>query len=229
VDKARRLAPEYFEVHRVAASVYGKQGNIPAARQEYEAAIELEPDSAPIRVLYGIFLLEFLEDTAGALQQFQEAGKLDPGALEIQLHIARVSLALRHFDEARETINQLQARLNTEDTSEWVRRKIYDVHLQFFQRKADHLCSIKDRSGTVRCLADLKQAYQKCSPYLLDLRMEETISKAAQTATECADSIQDKATKIRINKLSKWFSSKARQSSLPNRSSKTLGSAARFQ
>lgn len=217
VDKARRLAPEYFEVHRVAAFVYEKQGNIPAARQEYEAAIELEPTSAPLHVLYGMFLLEFLDDPASALEQFQEAGKIDPGALEVQLHVARVSLALRHFDEARETINQLQARLNSETTSEWVRRKIYDVHLQYFQRKADHLCSIKDRSGAVRCLTELKKAYQECSPYLMDLRMEETISKAANTASDCANLIQDKSTKTRIHKLSKWFSARARKSVSPNR------------
>jgi Tfp pilus assembly protein PilF len=56
--------------------MYAMSGNISAAQASYEAAIELEPLSSPLRYWYGGFLMRYSNDLDGAKAQFAEALRL---------------------------------------------------------------------------------------------------------------------------------------------------------
>src|SRR5262249_25818064 len=135
IAEARRLAPEYFEVPRVEAWMRVEMRDFSGARTAYEAAIELEPQYAPLRLWHGGFLLRSVNKVEEALHQFRIGVELDPRSVDLQREIASAHLYLREFASARKVIDEL---LSRDDLPEWNRRKVYDIHLQYFERLAEH-------------------------------------------------------------------------------------------
>ena len=204
VSKARSLAPEYFEVHRVDALVKTLQNNYSAAQTSYESAIELEPQSAPLRKWYGSFLMRYMDDTEGALQQFLEAANLDPTACDTQIEMSRAFLYKKDFDEAFDILQNLVKRL---DLPAWKRRKIYDLYLQYFYRKADQLLAQRDPVGALSLLQHLKIAYQECAPELIDNTMKRKLRDAIQLSRSCAYFASDEINKNKATELAEWLTS----------------------
>jgi tetratricopeptide (TPR) repeat protein len=171
VETARHLAPEYHEVHRVTAFVKIKQGNYPAGRDAYEAAIELEPRSAPLRLAYAHFFWSCLNETDRALEQLQEGLRIEPDSIDLQLEGARIHLYSRRFDEARAILDSLLQRLGS--MTRWNHRTItYDFDLQYFTRRADDLVvSGRDYLGALELIERLLAAYGAIPESRLDDRM----------------------------------------------------------
>ncbi len=204
IQKARDLAPEYFEVYRVEALVKTAQGNYSAAHSAYEAAIEIEPLSAPLRKWYGGFLMRYLDNTDASLTQFKKAAELDPNSTEVQIEIARALLYLREFDQATQRIQEAIGKVNIRSQSA---RKVHDLYLQCFYRKADYLISEREYADAVAHLEKLREAYEACPVKLRDNRMKEKIANAVQLARLCFQfpDNDDIDTKMRAQNLVKWF------------------------
>jgi len=183
LEETRRLAPDYYEVHRVEAHLHSLLGNYPAARSSYETAIELEPNSAPLHYWYGIFLMRSLNDTEAALAQFEKARKIDPVSYQIKIELVRANLYLYNFDEAFSLDQDLLAQM---EIPEGDRRKIYDLHLQCYVRYAEHLEKGHSNIEAVECLSKLIEEYRNCPEYLKDEQMIDHVRKAAGTARRCA-------------------------------------------
>ena len=203
VDKARNLAPEYFEVYRVEAAIKVQQDNYSAARTAYEAAIELNPNSAPLRYWYGGFLMRYQNELEEALKEFQEAAKIDPVSMDIQMEIARTYLYLRKFSEAKVYIDSILKQENV--LKAVMRRKLHDLNLQVFIRKADYLISQRDKGGAFVELEKLQIAYQNTPPQFIDHRIKEKLEKAKSMIEACSSIMGDGAGKIRADNLRQWF------------------------
>ncbi|HNE06036.1 MAG TPA: hypothetical protein PLT08_16035, partial [Anaerolineales bacterium] len=191
-------------VHRVDALVKTLQNNYSAAQTSYESAIELEPQSAPLRKWYGSFLMRYMDDTEGALQQFLEAANLDPTACDTQIEMSRAFLYKKDFDEAFDILQNLVKRL---DLPAWKRRKIYDLYLQYFYRKADQLLAQRDPVGALSLLQHLKIAYQECAPELIDNTMKRKLRDAIQLSRSCAYFASDEINKNKATELAEWLTS----------------------
>ncbi len=200
VEEARRLAPEYFEVHRVEAFVRVSQGNYEAARSAYEAAIELEPESAPLHFWYAGFLLRYLDDVEGALVELRKAETIDPRAYQIKLELARVLLYLKKFSEAKDAIDHLLIRSGIDH---WTLIKLYDLNLQFYQRHAEHCLTQHNEAAAIENLEKLKETYLNYPDDIRDTEMLKKLDKAIRTASGCIrftegrqEQIQDRAKEI---------------------------------
>lgn len=205
IARARSLAPEFFEVHRVDGWVKSKQGNVSAAHESYEAAVELEPKSAPLRFFYGGFLLRY-GDIGKAVSELGEALALEPHAAAVKLELARAALYAMRFARAREVLDSLISRA---DISEWVSRKAYDLHLQYFIRLADYYMGRHDYSAALTHLRSLKEAYLACPPPLLDAKMRIGLGRAMPSARLCAVNIGDAAARGEAADLVKWLADQA--------------------
>jgi tetratricopeptide (TPR) repeat protein len=207
VSKAHDLDPGYFEVYRVEASIKAQQENYSAARTAYETAIELNPNHAPLLYWFAGFLLRYQNDLEEAYNAFKRAENLDPDGLEIQSEIARTCLYLHRFEEAKIIIDKL-IRTPRKIKSQ-MRRKIYDLHLQYYRRKADHLIYQKDRINAFKELEHLRDVYEKCPSELIDLKMMETLRKIEGPLRTCAKLVmqQNEEGKKRAENLVKWFES----------------------
>jgi tetratricopeptide (TPR) repeat protein/cold shock CspA family protein len=202
VATAKSLSPEYFEVHRVEALVHIKSGNIPAAQSAYEAALDLEPESAPLHFWYGGFLLRYLSDTDSALIHFIHAEKHDPSAPQILLEISRSYLYKSNFRLARE----FQERVKDQGVSnEWMLRKMYDLSLQIYARQASALLNQKDNYGALDYLERLAREYDSIPMIQRDFKMRDRLEDCKTVALGCEYFLEDQNGKERIRDFQSWL------------------------
>ena len=208
VNKARDLAPGYFEISRVEAWIEAEAGNYSAAQNAYETAVELEPASAPLRLWYGGFLLRCLSDLEGALAQLVTAERLDPGNFHIKLETARVYLYLKRWNDADQKFTELQA---ADGLTERDYRKIYDLRLQYYQRLAEAYCVQRQNIKSVDTLEDLRNYYLVCPKKFLDRQMSTKVIYAGQTLhilrTRVFHDSQNDELLERVNNLIMWSES----------------------
>ena len=77
IEDVKRLAPEYYEVRRIEAWVRTNQGNFSAANDSYQAAVDLNPNNSALRLWFGLFLMNHVNDTKNATIQFKEAYRIN--------------------------------------------------------------------------------------------------------------------------------------------------------
>lgn len=218
IRNARTLAPHYFEVRRVEAYLKDKQGNPSAARDSYEGAVDLESGSLPLRYWYGSFLLRSLNDAEAALEQFQEAAKINPLVVDVQIEMARAHMWLLRFDEARVIMDQLLTRT---DLSAMNARILNDLQLQFLYRKADHLLSVQhDERASIDTLVQLQSTFLTFPLGVRDERMRPVLVKAIAIARACQSSGDDYVAQ-KAREVLRWLETEVkpvRVRSLPTRS-----------
>jgi cold shock CspA family protein/predicted Zn-dependent protease len=182
------LAPEFHEVHRVEAFLRGTQGNSTAADACYDAAIDIEPNSAALRLWYAGFLNRFLDEPERAMVQLKVALSIDPTAMEIQFELANIQLALGDFDASEKTILALLTRVIS---SERLQKKVFDLMLQLYQRKAERSAGAGDYMKAIETLQSLKSAYDGIPPAYLDGQMIQKLKRAKAVARGCSRNVSD--------------------------------------
>jgi LuxR family transcriptional regulator, glucitol operon activator len=178
--RARNLAPGYFEVYRVGAEIDALQNNLAEAGAGYEAAIDLEPNSAPLRFAYASFLVREMQDIESALPHITLACDLDPGAADIRIERTRYRLYARRFDEAAADLAELDAR---SDLSEKEKQKLLDLHISFHQRRADYCATHNEPLEAIRELRELRDAFRRVPQP--DEKMRHKLDKSILTARQC--------------------------------------------
>ena len=105
LDDLLIVAPDYFEVHRVAAFNAFRMGDFVAARNHYETAIEIEPRQPQLWYWYGGFLVRALGDYAKASEVYVRGLELDSSSSAIYREAARNMLFAGRFEEAQAYID----------------------------------------------------------------------------------------------------------------------------
>jgi LuxR family transcriptional regulator, glucitol operon activator len=206
VEEARLLAPGYFEVHRIDALLRAEQGDVFQARTQYEAAIEMEPDFAPLRRWYGGFLLRYEADPVSARREFEAAVRLDPYAPQPQLELIRSMLFLRAFEEARSWLDKL---LQRDDLHVGQRRILCDLEMRWFQWRASELVGAGDWDGALDVLEAMREAFEGYED-LSDPRLRESIGRSLSTAGSCLDHATGEAQRQRARSVLDWIANEAR-------------------
>jgi Tfp pilus assembly protein PilF/cold shock CspA family protein len=209
IAEAKRLAPEFYEVHRVEAFLRISQDDFSAAATCYEAAIEIEPNSAPLRLWYGGFLLRYVDNAQGALEELTKAAEVDSTAPEIQTELAATYLSIGDFDRVESIMRSL---LNRVISSERLKKRIFDLMLQVYQRKAERSTRGSDYMRAVDLLQGLKNAFESIPIALVDQQMLQKLSRARGSAIMCKKRITDPSYRRTASDLDAWFASKANAS-----------------
>lgn len=204
ISEAKRLAPEFHEVHRVEAFLRVAQGNPTAAETCYEAATEIEPSSAALRLWYAGFLNRYLDDPERAMEQLTVALRLDPTAVELQSELAGTQLALGNFDDAEATIKGLLVRVIP---GERTQKKVFDLMLQLYQRQAERNAAAGDYMKAIDRLQSLKNAFDGIPPAYVDRQMLQKLVRAKAIARGCARNVSDPGYKRQAADLETRFAS----------------------
>ena len=200
LEQARALSPDYFEVYRVEAWIHYLQGQIPAARSSYEAAVELEPRSAPLRYWFAGFLMRFY-DAEEAETHLQLALGLEPDGIEIRIELTRAYMFLHRYPEARALLDVL---LELAGLHPFLQRKLLDINLQFYIRIAEQFLSERLPGEAIQSLEKFKDAFVLIPERLRDEQMEEKVLRVVQIAKEARGSRATEEENWHANELIRW-------------------------
>jgi cold shock CspA family protein/tetratricopeptide (TPR) repeat protein len=192
VENAKKLAPTYAEVYRVEAWAQYFLGNYAAAREAYEMAVELDPQSAPLRFWYGGFLLRANEDPEGAAEQLRVARTLDPEAPEVRLEYARILSYLFKFDDADVELHPV---IESGAFATKIMRVAYDGWLQIAARRANFRINNNDYLGALDALEETARRFRTVPGDFLD-------EKIINTVTQCVPNTQRMMSQLRYSDAS---------------------------
>ena len=107
IDKAKEVAPNYFEVYKISAFIAASTGDIFTADNEYQTALQCKRDYAPLLYLYAGFKMRYLDDFKDALSLTNAAEKLDTNNLQIKIQKSRLYTFLNEYATADEMFSDL--------------------------------------------------------------------------------------------------------------------------
>lgn len=200
VIQAKSLAPNYFEVHRVAAYILARQRRRGDAEQSYEAAVQLEPNHAPLRFWFGQLLMrDGQHERAGT--ELERAKVLAPDQIQIQLEIARLRMYEGRFQEARELI---AAALKQNQGGDIYVRMAHDLQVQSYIREAEAEVRNRRSAHALPHLESAKAAYESVPPEHVDVKMKSAISKALRTAAGVEKGLREGSLSSRAYAIREW-------------------------
>ena len=205
IATAKQLAPEWYEVHRVEALVQAREGNITGAQEAFECAVELEPDSPPLRLRYGMFMLDHMDDPEGAIEELELALKRDPHSLDCKLAMTRARQRSLDFEGSRRLLNELMA--DQVRLPQLKVRMLYDLELQHWSRLAEKLVSEGDHERASRALSSLAKAFHDCPGKLRDEKIRGRLPQALPTARRIARYCYAEDVRRRVAAFVTWVES----------------------
>ncbi|MGD0590312.1 MAG: NB-ARC domain-containing protein [Bacteroidota bacterium] len=215
-QQAKKLAPSYFEVHRVEGMIRYFLEDYVGARDCYEAAISIEPKYAPLRYWYAQFLLRAFDDIDGSLNQLREGMSLDPQSTSIKIEYSRLLIYSKEYDDAEKQIDALFSIPNLGGLDY---RKLHDLRIQLHKRKAESLLNNRDYIGALTELEKLRESFQKCPPEYCDKRIYERVRDTVFTMRSCERSlefeIREESFQKRCRELTRWFEITGNSGAIP--------------
>jgi tetratricopeptide (TPR) repeat protein len=205
VGRARALAPEYFEVHRIDALLREAQGDFAGARAAYEAAIDQEPNWGPLRFFFGSFLLRTYQDVDAAFQQFQLATSSDPKSIDLQLLIVRALVTARRYREAGALLIDLVGTAGSMSGAH--RQAVHDAALDAWVQSATSAARQKNAPEILNSVLEAKAAFQLCPKEMRGANMRRRLRHACYAAVEL--SLDDPPRSEEALRLADWFASEA--------------------
>jgi tetratricopeptide (TPR) repeat protein/cold shock CspA family protein len=202
---AKRLAPEWYEVHRVEGVIQTQAGNLTGAQDAFECAIELEPNSAPLRLRYGMFKLDHMDDPDGAIAELKAALNIDPESYDCKLEMTRALQRNLDFEASRRLLNELFGDQNR--LPQFRLRMLYDLELQHWYRVAEKFAAERDHDRASRALMSLARSFQQCPNKLRDAKIRGRLQHALPVAMRVRKYAYDTEVVVRLDTFIRWIDS----------------------
>lgn len=184
LDEARRLAPDYFEVHRILAFFHQRSGNLPEARESYELAITLSSRTPQLHYWFGKFILQAEDSADEAVEQFEIARQLDPTSTDIALSLARGYMFQHRFSEVHKILSELHEKID--GMSERIRKIYFDTRIQVLYRQADDYCQAMEYGASIKSLRLMQAEFNDLPIEIKDTYLRGKLSKASVTIQRLA-------------------------------------------
>ena len=133
VIEVKEIQPSYFEAYRVSAFIYVQQRNYPAAKDEYQNALELEPENSRIHYFYAGFLQRELKNMEKAKEHAERALSLDKKSFDTRRFYARCIGISGDYDKAIQMLKELFG----EECSLREKRMVATQAIGFYKRKVE--------------------------------------------------------------------------------------------
>ena len=207
LQEAHRLSPEYFEVSRVLAYFYQKSGNWNDAREQYELAIVLSPDTPQLHYWFGKFLLHQEENVDEAVQHFELAFKLDNSSGYVGMSLARGYMFQHQFDKSRKILKLLEP--NISQTDEHLMKMYLDTGIQIHYRVADDLTSANEYVKALSSLCDMRKEFDVLPSHYKDKHMRQKLGKCRYTLIRIERALSNPMFETDVSELKSWFKREA--------------------
>lgn len=202
LQEAQRLAPDYFEVARFMAYFYQKSGNFSEAREQYELAILLAPNTAQLHYWFGKFLLHSEENLEEAVEQFEKAHNLDMKSIEVSLALARGYLFQHEFDKTQKILTGISENIHTADGH--LLQMYFDTEIQVLYRRADDLSKSGELDSSIDYMERMQSKFQDLEDKYKDKHLRQKLKKCNYTLIKIQKS-DDEDLKSRAFKVKSWI------------------------
>lgn len=179
LQEAQRLAPDYFEVARFMAYFHQKSGNYSEAREQYELAILLAPNTSQLHYWFGKFLLHAEESLDEAVSNFEKAHKLDVDSIEVSLALARGYLFQHEFDKTEIILEKLARVISTAD--DHLAKMYVDTEIQVLYRRADDFSKCGSLEESIDYLERMQIKFQELGSKFKDKHLRQKLKKCNYT------------------------------------------------
>ena len=179
LQEAQRLAPDYFEVARFMAYFYQTSGNLADAREQYELAIVLSPNTPQLHYWFGKFILQNEENVDDAVAQFEQAQKIDDSSIEVSLALARGYLFQHKFDNTQKILTALAPEIEKAEVH--LTRMYFDTEVQVKFRAADDFSKSGNYQEAITSLEEMKERFETLDNMFKDKHMRIKLKKCSYT------------------------------------------------
>lgn len=175
LQEAQRLAPDYFEVARFMAYFYQKSGNYSDAREQYELAIILSPETPQLHYWFGKFLLYSEESLDDAVRQFKFAYEADGDSPEVSLALARGYLFQHEFIKTQDVLNSVSHAIDNADPH--LVKMYIDTEIQVLYRQADDFSKSGNFEASMDFMEKMKFKFEGLDELQRDRHLRKKLKK----------------------------------------------------
>ena len=201
LQEAQRLAPDYFEVARFMAYFYSKNGNFSDAREQYELAIVLAPNTPQLHYWFGKFILHSEENVDEAVIQFEKALEIDKSSIEVSLALARGYLFQHKFEATQNILDSLLSEIDNAETH--LIKMFFDTAIQIKYRTADDLAKQGEFEKAIAAFEDMKERFEAIDKKFKDNYIRKKLRKCDYTIRILKGCGQSKIIQRALN-IEKW-------------------------
>ncbi|APG11201.1 hypothetical protein BKD09_22985 [Bradyrhizobium japonicum] len=172
IARAMNMSPNYFEVHRIEAFASFTQGNSIRADSAYERAVSLCPTHAPLRYLYGGFLLR-IDEFDRAREHLETAASLDSAEPSIKIQLSRAYIRLRNFEAAQKQLHEIPYKSLTFKA----KKLVFENWLQLYRQMLSVSLTHTDIDAAYNAIVKLSSFLDTADPLLVDDKHHNTLVK----------------------------------------------------
>lgn len=139
-DKAKNIAPDFFEVYKIQAFIDAEHNEYYGAIKNYEIALSkanTNKEKAIVYYLFAVFYTIKMEELDTALEYILKADELLPNTVDILLDKARIFMYHGKFSEAESFLNEASTLDNSDSLK--IKNIIASRYADLYKRKAEYL------------------------------------------------------------------------------------------
>jgi LuxR family transcriptional regulator, glucitol operon activator len=202
LEDLKITTPEYFEVYRVAAFCCSEIGDMAAAEQNYEMAVDIDASQPQLFLWYAGFAMRRLQDSAKASELFDSALKIDPESSILLREAARNELFVPDFNRAQAILDRakkIKFNIHKDNVI------IYDLQAQLYIRRATALMQGGNFIDSVNDLVSLRSFVDGLSKSYIDQRFVEHLSRGRHFCVKQLEFRAPNELQSKVKELAEWF------------------------
>ena len=175
-ELAIQAAPKFSDIYKTSAYLYSKI-NVINAERDYENALELADNKAPIYYFYGGFLINNQNYIEGE-KQILKSLELEPDNLLIRMRLARVYKMTNRYEKSIKLLNELETMIDKIEDYRMKIKLVYET-IDTYARYADNYMINEDYENALIQLKNAISFIDKTDKKLFDFTIYNVLFKLA--------------------------------------------------
>lgn len=185
IERALELCPSYSEAYRISAFIKANLGDSYGANEDFEAALEIDPNSQTLNYFYAGFLMRYLDDYKKAEIYVDKVIKKDPENVEVQILKARLLTFLSKPNEAHELYSKVLEKKSLYSQKRYV--FFVDMYANNLRNWAEiELGERNYKEAELHLMNAIQKIYDLREPRLIDKKLYNRLNQIYTLIINCA-------------------------------------------
>jgi Tfp pilus assembly protein PilF/cold shock CspA family protein len=150
INKAKEISPNFEEVYKVSAFINSEIGDYFGAEEDYQTALNCNPESPYILFLYAGFKVRFLDEFEEAIEIYNKIADILNNSVEVKMQRARALMLNNNFEEAAKEFLDTLGKIKTLIPKK--QRVFINYTAENYRRHAEYYIKIFDYDNAIESL-----------------------------------------------------------------------------